>query len=111
MTAGAGFYARFGAADVKTQGLIVNSARPKDYEMALGAFHDWITPAEHFFVRCHTMIPQIKLPEWRLEIAGLVDHPLTLTLDDLKKLPRVELVSVLECAGNGRSFYQPHVAG
>src|SRR5207249_7322123 len=66
---------------------------------------------EHFFVRCHTMVPQIKLPEWNLEIAGLVDHPLTLTLDDLKKLPRVELVSVLECAGNGRSFYQPQVAG
>jgi hypothetical protein len=32
-------------------------------------------------------------------------------MDDLKKLPRVELVGVLECAGNGRSFYQPRVAG
>jgi DMSO/TMAO reductase YedYZ molybdopterin-dependent catalytic subunit len=32
-------------------------------------------------------------------------------MDDLKILPRVELVGVLECAGNGRSFYQPRVAG
>ena len=32
-------------------------------------------------------------------------------MDDLKQLPRVELVSVLECAGNGRSFYQPTLAG
>jgi DMSO/TMAO reductase YedYZ molybdopterin-dependent catalytic subunit len=57
------------------------------------------------------MIPQIKLVEWKLEIAGLVEHPLSLTLGDLKKLPRAELVRVLECAGNGRAFYRPPVAG
>jgi DMSO/TMAO reductase YedYZ molybdopterin-dependent catalytic subunit len=32
-------------------------------------------------------------------------------MDDLKKLPRVEMAAVLECAGNGRRFYQPRVAG
>ena len=72
---------------------------------------DEITPVEHFFVRCHTMIPRVDVAEWKLEISGLVEHPQTLTLMDLKKLPRVELVSVLECAGNGRSFYKPPVAG
>ena len=41
----------------------------------------------------------------------MVDQPLTLTLDDLKKFRRVEMVGVVECAGNGRSFYQPRVAG
>jgi sulfite oxidase len=91
--------------------LITLSPSPKDLEMPVEAFIDEITPVERFFVRCHTMIPQIKLPEWKLEIAGLVDHPLTLTLADLKKLPRLELVSVLECAGNGRNFYKPNVAG
>jgi len=79
--------------------------------MPVEDFIDEITPVEHFFVRCHTMIPQVKLPDWKLEIAGLVDHPLSLTLAELKKLPRVELVSVLECAGNGRAFFQPPVAG
>ena len=91
--------------------LITLSPKPRDLEMPVEGFIDEITPVEHFFVRCHTMVPQIKLSEWKLEIAGLVDRPLTLTLDDLKKLPRVELVSVLECAGNGRSFFQPQVAG
>jgi len=90
---------------------IVLSPNPKDVEMPVGEFIDEITPVEHFFVRCHTLIPEVKLPEWKLEISGLFDKPQTLTLDDLKKLPRVELVSVLECAGNGRSFYQPRVAG
>ena len=79
--------------------------------MPLEGFIDEITPVEHFFVRSHTMTPEVKLPDWKLAIAGLVGSPLALTLDDLKKLPRTELVSVLECAGNGRSFYQPHMAG
>jgi DMSO/TMAO reductase YedYZ molybdopterin-dependent catalytic subunit len=90
---------------------ITLSPSPKDIEMPVGEFIDEITPTEHFFVRCHTMIPEVKLPDWKLEITGLVDKPQSLTLADLKKLPRVELVSVLECAGNGRSFYQPRVAG
>ena len=37
--------------------------------------------------------------------------PLTLGMEDLKKLPAVELVSVVECAGNGRGFYEPPVPG
>jgi sulfite oxidase len=91
--------------------LITLSPGPKDLEMPAEDFIDEITPVEHFFVRCHTMIPNVKLPEWKLEIAGLVEQPLSLTLDDLENFPRAELVSVLECAGNGRSFFQPPIAG
>jgi sulfite oxidase len=87
------------------------SPSPKDVEMPVGEFIDEITPVEHFFVRCHTMIPTVKLSDWSLKIGGLVDKPQSFTLADLRKLPHVELVSVLECAGNGRSFYQPRVAG
>jgi DMSO/TMAO reductase YedYZ molybdopterin-dependent catalytic subunit len=32
-------------------------------------------------------------------------------MEDLRKLPPVELVSVVECAGNGRAFYEPPVPG
>jgi DMSO/TMAO reductase YedYZ molybdopterin-dependent catalytic subunit len=91
--------------------LIMLSPAPRDLETPVEDFIDEITPVEHFFVRCHTMIPQVNLPDWKLEIAGLVERPLSLTLADLKKFPRTELVSVLECAGNGRSFYRPTVAG
>ena len=80
--------------------------------MPLDGFHEWITPADRFFVRCHTYLPApAHLSDWTLKLDGVVNQPLTLTMDDLKKLPRVEMVAVLECAGNGRSFYQPHVAG
>ena len=87
------------------------SPRPTDLEMPVQGLIDQITPIESFFVRCHTYTPQVKLSDWKLTIAGLVEKPLTLTLEDLKKLPRAELESVLECAGNGRSFYEPHLPG
>jgi sulfite oxidase len=91
--------------------MIVRSPRPEDLEMPLDGFTDWITPIDRFFVRCHTYTPKVNLSEWSLKIDGKVDRPLTLTMDDLKKLPKVELVGVLECAGNGRRFYEPRMAG
>ena len=92
--------------------MIVRSSRPEDLEMPLDAFSQWITPIPDFFVRCHTYVPEPpNLSEWRLKLDGVVNQPLTLTLDDLKKMRRVEMVAVVECAGNGRSFYQPRVAG
>jgi DMSO/TMAO reductase YedYZ molybdopterin-dependent catalytic subunit len=91
--------------------MIVRSPRPEDLEMPLDGFAEWITPIDRFFVRCHTYTPKVNLNDWSLKIDGVVERPMTLRMDDLKKLPRVDLVGVLECAGNGRGFYQPHVAG
>src|ERR1700716_2080866 len=81
----------------------VRSARPEDLEMPLSGFSDYITPIEHFFVRTHVYVPTVDIKEWRLNVSGEVAKPLTLTMDDLKKLPSVEMVSVVECAGNGRA--------
>jgi DMSO/TMAO reductase YedYZ molybdopterin-dependent catalytic subunit len=92
--------------------MIVLSSRPEDLEMPLDGFKDWITPIDRFFVRCHTYTPERpSLGDWKLKVDGVVNQSLDLSMDDLKKLPRVELVSVLECAGNGRSFYQPRLPG
>ncbi len=111
LAAASGLLPRF-ASPADLSKMITRSPRPADLEMPLDGFHEWITPVDRFFVRCHTYFPErVNLSDWRLKIDGVVNHPLTLTMDDLKKLPRVELVGVLECAGNGRSFYQPRVAG
>src|SRR6266852_823355 len=91
--------------------MLVRSRRPEDLEMPLSGFSDSITPIEHFFVRTHVYVPQVNLGEWRLKVEGEVATPLSLRMDDLKKLPSVELVGVVECAGNGRSFYEPSVPG
>ncbi len=91
--------------------MLVRSARPEDLEMPFSGFSDYITPIEHFFVRTHVYVPKMDPASWRLKIEGEVTTPLTLTMEDLKKLPPVELVSVVECAGNGRGFYDPPVPG
>jgi DMSO/TMAO reductase YedYZ molybdopterin-dependent catalytic subunit len=91
--------------------MIVRSTRPLDLEMPLSGFADAITPVEHFFVRTHVYAPTVKLDTWRLTVDGSVGQSLALTMDDLRKMPSVELVGVLECAGNGRAFYDPPVAG
>jgi DMSO/TMAO reductase YedYZ molybdopterin-dependent catalytic subunit len=91
--------------------MVVRSVRPEDLEMPLSGFSDYITPIDHFFVRTHVYTPRVTTNEWRLTVDGAVATPLTLTMDDVRRLPVVELVGVLECAGNGRGFYEPPVPG
>jgi DMSO/TMAO reductase YedYZ molybdopterin-dependent catalytic subunit len=99
------------AQDRAKVGMNVLSKRPEDLEMPLSFFSSYITPIEHFFVRTHVYVPTVNLNDWRLGVDGEVGTPLTLTMDDLRKLPAVELVSVVECAGNGRGFIDPPVPG
>jgi DMSO/TMAO reductase YedYZ molybdopterin-dependent catalytic subunit len=42
-------------------------------------------------------VPDIPLAEWRLEIAGLVENPVTLTWDAFMELPRTDDVSDFHC--------------
>ncbi|HLY16026.1 MAG TPA: molybdopterin-dependent oxidoreductase [Bryobacteraceae bacterium] len=97
--------------DQRSSGLIIRSANPEDFEMPLEGFDTWLTPAENFYVRTHIYKPKVELADWRVKVDGLVERELTLDMAELKKLPRVEQVAVLECAGNGRAFYEPGVAG
>lgn len=92
--------------------LIVRSARPPDYETPVALLDSWITPIEHFYVRSHLPAPGgVEAATWTLSIDGEVNAQTTLTLDDLKKMPPATITSTLECAGNGRAFFDPPVAG
>src|SRR5215216_3203250 len=42
----------------------------------------------------------IREPDWRLEVDGLVQKPLSLTLADLRARPRQQVTFTLECSGN-----------
>lgn len=103
--------ARARGADQPHSNFIIRSARPEDFEMPLDGFLTSITPNERFFVRTHVYTPQVNLPQWQLRVEGDVQNPLSLPMDELKKLPTAELTAVLECAGNGRAFYSPAVPG
>jgi DMSO/TMAO reductase YedYZ molybdopterin-dependent catalytic subunit len=90
---------------------IVRSARPQDLETPLSLIDSWITPNDLFYVRSHLYTPSIRLDEWSLAVDGEVGRPLELTMTDLRQLPQVSLPVTLECAGNGRAFFDPSVAG
>ncbi len=66
----------------------------------------WITPNDQFFVIKHFNEPQLREDDWHLQISGLVERPLTLTLDELKARARREVTFTLECSGNtGLPFF------
>jgi len=88
--------------------LKVISDRPPLLESPRDIFTQAITPNDQFFVRWHMPdIPTyIDLNEFRLQVQGSVETPLSLSVDDLKsKFEPVEITSVLQCGGNSRKYY------
>jgi DMSO/TMAO reductase YedYZ molybdopterin-dependent catalytic subunit len=79
--------------------------------MSLDLIEGLIVPNDLFFVRSNGPVPEIDPERWQLEISGEVDHPLSLSLGDLKSMPAREITSFLECTGNGRTRFQPDAEG
>ncbi|MDH3270139.1 MAG: sulfite oxidase [Gemmatimonadota bacterium] len=64
------------------------------------ALTSWVTPTEDLFTVGHYGTPELDAETWSLEVSGLVDRPLHLSLDDVRARPRRNVTCVLECAGN-----------
>jgi DMSO/TMAO reductase YedYZ molybdopterin-dependent catalytic subunit len=71
------------------------------------------TPNDQFYVRWHwAVIPNsVDVNNFRLFVRGHVNEVLSLPIDDLLKMPRVELAAVNQCSGNSRGFFSPRIAG
>ena len=92
--------------------LLARSVRPPDFETPVALLDSYITPIEHFYVRSHLPVPaQLDAAAWTLKVGGEVNSPVSLSIDEIKKLPAVTITHTLECAGNGRAFFDPSVAG
>jgi sulfite dehydrogenase (cytochrome) subunit A len=95
--------------------LIRLTTRPPQLETPFAVFDEGpITPNDAFFVRYHLAnIPLSIDPDaYRIAIEGKVDAPLSLSLQDLRtQFEPVEFLAVNQCAGNGRGFFNPRVAG
>ncbi|MEP1231560.1 MAG: sulfite oxidase [Litorimonas sp.] len=96
-------------------GLTVLNDRPLNMETPPHLLDDRITPRERFFVRNNGLPPTVDeaaLENWTITIDGLVDKPLTFSIDDLKRqFDTVTLQLQMECGGNGRKFYEPGASG
>lgn len=58
------------------------------------------TPVNETFTVAHYNTPSIEAAQWRLSLEGSAARPMRLTLDELKKRPRVERTVTFECGGN-----------
>jgi DMSO/TMAO reductase YedYZ molybdopterin-dependent catalytic subunit len=79
----------------------------RNHAMPLEALRYPVTPVGLHYVLVHYDIPVVDERAWRLVLDGEVERPLTLSLEELRALPAVEVVSTMECAGNGRALLAP----
>lgn len=94
--------------------LILLTSRPPQLETPLKYFKELITPNEALFVRWHiaNLPTSIDVNEWRLKVGGNTEKELQLSLYDLKsRFEEVTYTAVIQCSGNGRSFFEPRIAG
>lgn len=61
-----------------------------------------ITPVDQFFTTQHYGHPVIDPATFRLQVSGMVDRPLSLSLADLRAIGSTDIVAGFECSGNRR---------
>ena len=93
-------------------GLVMHSTNPLNCETSIPALIGGVVmPNARFYVRNHFETPRLDPASWQLEVSGLVERPLRLSLRDLHNMRSETVVATLECAGNGRSGFDPPAAG
>ena len=95
--------------------MLVHSEHPFNGEFAPHLLNDDVTPTARHFVRNNSGIPERAVKQdlhgWQLVIDGEVHKELALSMEDLARFPQITMEVVLECAGNGRSLFEPEVSG
>lgn len=88
-------------------GLIVRQKAPLNLEFQFSSLNEWCIPVEQFYVRNHFPTPEIDGETWRLRVGGAVEQPMEFSLEELHALPKTRMAATMECAGNGRVYYEP----
>eukprot|EP01129_Flabellula_baltica_P012618 TRINITY_DN571_c0_g1_i1.p1 TRINITY_DN571_c0_g1~~TRINITY_DN571_c0_g1_i1.p1 ORF type:complete len:890 (-),score=203.17 TRINITY_DN571_c0_g1_i1:2435-5074(-) len=93
---------------VRFPGLSVHTEKPFNAEIPFDLILDnFVTPNELFYVRNHLPVPVISEDEYRLTISGEGFDEVVLTLDDIKKYEKHEVMATIQCAGNRRNQMNP----
>ncbi len=94
-------------------GLILHADPALNGEPDPASLSEPITPFSAFFVRNNGTLPEVgEAEQWRLQIDGEVDEPRAWSIAELRRhFETVTLTAVLECAGNGRSLFEPATDG
>lgn len=91
----------------------IMSERPLNAETPVPALRSWITANSVFFDRNQSEIPEdsVSLQEWRLSIEGHVAIALSVSFDQILRMPKAIVANTLECSGNGRSLLADKASG
>jgi DMSO/TMAO reductase YedYZ molybdopterin-dependent catalytic subunit len=79
----------------------------RNHGMPLEALRYDVTPLGLHYLLTHYDIPDVDPTTYRLSLGGLVERPVSLSLEELRSRPRVTAAVTLECAGNGRARLLP----
>jgi sulfane dehydrogenase subunit SoxC len=82
----------------------------RNHGMPLEGLRYDVTPLGMHYLVIHFDIPAADEASWTVEVDGLVERPLTLSMDDLRARPAVTRPVTMECAGNGRALMSPRSA-
>ncbi len=66
----------------------------------LQALHGIVTPSALHFERHHNGVPVIEPTRHRLLVHGLVERPMTFTLEEITRFPSRSRLAFIECSGN-----------
>jgi DMSO/TMAO reductase YedYZ molybdopterin-dependent catalytic subunit len=79
----------------------VPRAAPKSLDWE--TLDEWLTPQDQVFSVQHYGTPKVDADKLELEVMGLVEKPIKLSMEAIKARPRQEQLMTLECSGNGSS--------
>jgi DMSO/TMAO reductase YedYZ molybdopterin-dependent catalytic subunit len=79
----------------------------RNHGMPLEVLRDGVTPIGLHYLLIHYDIPHVDPETWQLHVDGRVAAELSFDLNALRALPPHEVVSTMECAGNGRARLEP----
>lgn len=65
------------------------------------------TPTGMHYTLSHYDVPHVDVATWRLNVGGLVERSLSLSLTDLQRRPVQTTRVTLQCAGDGRGLLRP----
>lgn len=92
-------------------GMITRQREPINLEFPFPTLDSVLTPNNRFYVRNHFPVPHLDPASWRLEVGGAVRQSLTLSYDQLRRMPSKTFTATLECAGNSRVLLVPTAKG
>jgi sulfite oxidase len=96
----------------KNPALRTHSDRPLTGSVSAEQHNFDVTPSDRMFVRNNLLTPDIDAARHRLAVKGLVGKELSFSVEELRRAFTVVTVQgMLECAGSGRTNFNPRPSG